>query len=610
MCGKKLLHRALQSATISVALFVPQVVMAQVAGTGGVLRTSLPTTIVAGTVGLGKMLILILNFFAWFLLSLLEIVMNPEFMFGMNADAAGVPNMNLVNMLHEIWQFTRDLVNIGFAMALIVGAIMMIVTADGSKLKEHAKNFVIAIVLVNFSWFIPRVIFDVSQVLTYTVYQIPSLMNNGGACTRPPEDDEEGDQPCDVVVDYRFLEGTEEVDDGVDGWKCPFKPLVCYRRVPINRADVAVSGTTRIFHGLVVNHARLQWLIGRLPTEVDPALPPNAPLTEVLQILASTVLKVMLVLILHIAIVFPLAAMVAAFFIRIPVIWISMAFMPLVALGFAFPKLREGEYGDLFWKWQEHFLQAVFLPAKVAIPFVIGFIMVNAGANLPPPPAIGPIPVLSLFAGVRDLWQFLWMGIALFIIWKYSFQALAEDKAGFMGHFTETIKGVGSGIGSFAAQAPFSIPFIPVPGRGNQSPLALSHALDPRRAASHMRSSGELPRMDALFRDNRTRPPQNQAIQKIMTSHDETITIQQTLSKGTGAGTPADQTNALRQSLQQLQRHHGTNAQFQTLSNRQVLEELLRVGALSTAEQTRIRTVLDNPNNAGLMAAEFRTPVL
>ncbi len=41
-----------------------------------------------------------------------------------------------------------------------------------------------------------------------------------------------------------------------------------------------------------------------------------------------------IVLLLHMALFFPILALVAAFFMRIPVLWVTMAFMPLTALGY------------------------------------------------------------------------------------------------------------------------------------------------------------------------------------------------------------------------------------------------------------------------------------
>ncbi len=567
-------------------------------------------TFVAGATRMTTLLITILNFFAWFFLSILDHIMDPKFIFALNPQTG--EDGPLLFMLREIWQFTRDLVNIGFAIALIIGAIMMIVTADGTKLKEHMPKFVLGLVLVNFSWFIPRVVFDVSQVLTYTVYQIPSLMGNDG-CTVPANGQDVAPRPCKIVLKFKFFEEqtrTVRAADGVDtadgstGWSCPLPPLVCIQTVDIDQADAQVRSSTRVLDGLVVNHARLQWLADAQLTQAEVQLGPGRPTGEALQRLVSTVVKLVIILVLHIAIVFPLAAMCAAFFIRIPVLWVSMAFMPLVALGYAFPKLREGDYAELFWKWQEHFLQAVILPIRVAVPFVIGFIMLNAGAQVDAPDNLGDLPLLPIFVGVRDLWQMIWMGIAIFIIWDQSFKALSKDKAGFMGHFTDKIQGIGSSLGSIATQIPMSIPLIPVPGRAGEHISAgqALRAIDPRLLASQLKS---MPRLEkGMFAQNAgIRPQAPQELSQFMQKQrqNNNIHITQNVQNLTNAAANGD-AKVQREQIEKTVREMRT--QFRTQTNgrttQQIIESVMQADANFSPEHRErlLKLLRDNPDLA------------
>ncbi len=615
MSARKLLRGLLSLVVIAVfCVILPHPVFAQ--------TPSLSTSTVSGATQIAAVLFSVLQFLSWFLLSVLELLMDPQFMFGMNMQSNGELNMNLVNMLREIWQFTRDLVNLGFALALIIGAVIMIVTADGTKMKEHLFKFVIGLVLVNFSWFIPRVIFDASQVLTYTIYQLPSLLGADN-CVMPAQPGDTEPRRCEIVTQFRFLSEADRIGtvaepdgsfrdtrDGSTGWRCPMRGLVCVQKVPINEADAQVRLPTKIFQGLVVNHARLQWLGQIQPAAFEVSERPGERLTTTFMRLSGTLIKLVFVLIIQIAIVFPLLAMAAAFFIRIPVIWVSIAFMPLVALGFAFPKLREGEYGDLFWKWQEHFLQAVFLPAKVAVPFVIGFIMLNAGAQLPPPDNLGNFPILPVFVGIRDMWQFLWMGIALFIIWKYSFDALKADKAGFMGHFTERIQGIGSSLGSIAAQWPMSLPLIPVPGRrnaeGKQEFMSIQQGLrgiDPRAIRQDLEATGRLDR-GTFGRTARLQggPANDAAIkqinnnQKFVTNINETNFTQALTNPGANNANAHAQLNT---GFTQLR------SQFSTLNNQtdsQIVTHLLNAGRIDRARHDQLQKFLTDTrrqNNIG-----------
>lgn len=539
-------------------------------------------TFISWATWLVGLVMVVLNFVAWLMLSILDHLMDPNYIFGLDQNGNDTA---LLMMLREIWRFTRDLVNIGFAVALVFGAIMMIITADGSKMKEHMVQFVVAAVLVNFSWFIPRVVFDISQVLTHTIYQVPSLIGENN-CVLPPTADGERPRECEIVTSFRFFEQARAVS-GTEGWTCPFDgAIVCIQKVPISRAPASVRTSTKVLDGLVVNYARLQWLAEIQPQDVTQQLQtPGLTEFDQITIIAGSIVKLIIVLILHIAIAFPLAAMVAAFFIRIPVIWVTMAFMPLVALGYAFPKLREGDYGELFWKWQEHFLQAVFLPAKVAVPFVIGFILLNAGALLPPPPNFGDLPFLPLFTGVRDLWQFMWMGIALFIIWKYSFQMLKGEKAGFMGQFTERIEGIGSSLGSLATQLPLSVPFLPVPGRGvneqgQPQRMSIAQALrgiDPRTWSHSITAHGQVDRESVLREMGlRSTRPNEALVGTLRQNVNLTTTINQQLRIAAAEGTEEARTKGLEQAMRDFA---GTQRfqPFARMTEREIVESLLAV---------------------------------
>lgn len=534
-------------------------------------------------------IITLLNFFAWFTMSILHLIIDPEFIFALDAGGADGP---LLMMLREIWQFTRDLVNIGFAIGLIIGAILMIVTADGTKIKEHLPKFVMALVLVNFSWFVPRVIFDFSNVLTYTIYQIPTLLGADG-CSLPPGPGEVERRPCVVVTRAEFLTRTSLVDstagthdDGSTGWTCPIPRVVCIQKARMDAAGVAVRSPARILDGLVVNHARLQWL--PMVDLARPAIPAGVGDTDALGRLLVILAKLILIIVLHAAIVFPLLAMAAAFFIRIPVLWITIAFMPIVALGYVFNAAAE------FTKpVQDNFIKAVFLPAKVAVPFVIGFIMLNAGAELPAPVAAGiDIPVLPIFAGVANSWQFIWMCIALFIIWKFSFEALRSDKAGVMGQFTEKIQGMGSSLGSIARDWTLSqMRVIPFPGRGADgglqwnrvSPLDIKRGFNLSAMRSELASFGRLRSVD-----ERMGVPKRGAEteQRIRTDARINADFRVHVDGFTGAANDAARNTSVSTALQDFRKRFG--AEHARTRNSEVMAIILRgTGRTLTPEQQK-----------------------
>src|SRR3989344_3244234 len=429
-------------------------------------------------------LITAMNVLMWVLFRMLDLVLDPVFIFDLNAGGADGP---LLDMLHEIWQLTRDIMNIIFAILLVVGAVMTIIKADMELVKSYRAKFVISIILINFSWFIPRVILDVSQVLTYTVYQIPSLMVTKGIPCRVPgsADGTIPSSPCVIVTDVKFLEETTGIVAAGPGaalphWECPIKDFVCVEYSAFN--NPTVWDHNPVLNGLIINHARL----GILAHVIDPragGVVKPAPGTEIRELM-TFLIRAVIVLLIHVALFFPMLALVVAFFIRIPILWITMAFMPVAFLGFVIgDKIPNFNPVEKIWK---KFITVALLPAIVAIPLSVGFVMINAGTSIPAPPGVGAT-IIPILADVKDIWQILWMMMALMVMWLGVFAALKQDE--FIGKIVEPIKGYGEMLGKAALKAPLAAPIIPMAG-GAKSPLELLKT--PRNIADTINATGRL----------------------------------------------------------------------------------------------------------------------
>ncbi len=437
-----------------------------------------PLTITGGIISIGSFIgtvvVTVLNVLMWMLFMILDRIMDPNWIFDLEN------GMGLTLMLRNIWQLCRDLVNLGMALALIFAAIHMIVTADSSKIKEKLPKFVMALVLVNFSWFLPRVVFDVSQVLTYTVYQIPSMIGADG-CVMPATATAPA-QPCEAVVNMAFFQQATNVVPGINGWSCPLPGIVCLQSVPIGSPqNPSVQMHSQVMNGLIVNHARMRTLI----RVVDPA-----PVGEDIGAAMIFLIKVLVILIIHLFIFFPVLALTVAFFIRIPILWVTMAFMPLAAVSYVFGESLH--LGDMDPKklFMEQFISMAFLPVKVAIPFTIGFIMLNAAASTPAPAAFSNVPPIAVISGVSSLWQIIWMLVAISIIYRYSFKALAGGGE-FIEPWVNSIKQIGDSAQEYAKKLPLSVPFIPVGGGRAGSLLDLGRAADPRAAVNELGQGGQ-----------------------------------------------------------------------------------------------------------------------
>lgn len=477
-----------------VCLTLPDWASALPAAPAAALPAGMEATIAAAV----SKIISILNILTWILFIFLNFVLDPQFIF----DLGG--NDGLMDMLNEIWQLSRDLMNILFALVLVGTAVYTIVTANKEFVSSHAKKFVLAVVLVNFSWFVPRVIIDISNVAAATIYGIPSLLlpddtmckyqtaaNEDTKCTvitaPVPETPTSAavpgvySCPCRVVVDAKLFLSQKETDDYTTdamrnaGWECQ-GTILCYKTKAWSAK--LVSGHSAVLNGLIINHAHLG-------TMAQVPAPTNATnLSQMTKLLMTEAI----ILLIHVALFFPLLAMFVAFVIRIPILWLTMAFMPFIFLSWVISGEIAG-MTDRIWK---EFIKAAFLPAMIAIPLSVGFILVNAGDQL----KASPVEAIQirLIDSVNNFWQLLWWMMTLGVMWVGTFMVF-EKAGGLYASTANTIKNTGEAWGKLALKAPLSVEALPGIG---MTPLAALKTFSPHNLDNEISGPGGI--KDALAR--------------------------------------------------------------------------------------------------------------
>ncbi len=367
----------------------------------------------------------------------------------------------MMAQLNQIWVLSRDLVNLAFALMLIGVAIYTIITAKQELIKGKLVQFCMAVILVNFSWFFPRVIIDIANVLTSTVYSIPNMLPGFNCEMR---DDNGNLRPCRVLLDVLILPepnakagycaGPLPVPGTVVNCDC-LPSLVCYKEGEFVAAASVAPGHAMI-NGLAVSFARLNAL-AKVPASVigAPGTTQNV-ITISLRLLVSTVL----ISILLMAATLPLVGLAVGLVIRMVILWVCVAFMPFAFLGYAWNgKLGIPGADDKFNIW-DNFKSAAFLPAVVAIPFCIGFMMLSATARVQSP-TTGLVLNVPIVNGVNDWWGLMWLCAAIGIIYIGAFSALESNKI--IGQATNKVKGFGDSVVGIASAAPMLIP-LPLPG--------------------------------------------------------------------------------------------------------------------------------------------------
>ncbi|TSC97253.1 MAG: Uncharacterized protein Greene101449_1255 [Candidatus Peregrinibacteria bacterium Greene1014_49] len=386
----------------------------------------------------------ILNFLAFFLLKLCSYLVDPDFIFGVSNGEGST------QMMLKLWRISRDIMNLIFAILLLMGAIITIVLGKQEVLKQHLVKFILAVVLVNFSWFFPRVIIDIANVTTATIYGFPNVV--GSKCKWI---DKNGiAQPCVVVTDILYFEHAKT-------GTCPSPPIPWAPIAPLEMGSIMkvclaplIAGTNNgfgIINGLVANHGRLMSL--GIIAGSPPAGGAGGTIAETLRFM----IILTMVTFLNVMLTFPLAALTVAMIIRIPILWLTISFMPFMFIGFIIgEKFIKVNTMNIFTK---HFMTAAFLPALVAIPFAIGYIMLNevaeltrTGALVPPAGLAGNV---DFFPEAQNWWQVIWILMAFAIIWMGSKMAMKGDEI--YSKFTDPIYQVGSNF----LKLPLTVPFIP-----------------------------------------------------------------------------------------------------------------------------------------------------
>ena len=367
---------------------------------------------------------------------------------------------NMMGALNNIWKLSRNIMNIIFAVMLIGVAFYTIITAKAEMIKGKWAQFVIAVVLVNFSWFFPRVVMDVANVMTATVYSVPGMLGLS-ACQNF-----EG-EPCKIIVKIRILPSLSQTQDFYDivcGGSMMAPDCHCREGIGCDKKALQSSAAA---NNMNVAHATLNGMaVSFIHIEKLTQIPPQifgGGGAGVFQNTLKIMINVMMVFFVQIGIVLPIIALGVGLFIRILILWVSIAFMPFVFLGYVISgKLGTNIFGFETDLWKE-FINAAFLPTVVAIPFVIGFIMLQTMATVPAPAGFNQDWGIPLIQGVGSWWGFLWLFAAVGIIYTGAFAALR--RSAITGKITDKIKGFGDMAFGAAVQLPLLTP-LPMPIAG------------------------------------------------------------------------------------------------------------------------------------------------
>ena len=113
------------------------------------------------------------------LIKLIESLMSDSYIMGTNG-TSGVP---IAQVLYELWLVFRDIMNYLFILILLFFAFMNVIAPiadnDNFALKTVLPKMIMAIVVINMTWFGARVVFDVVDVSARVVFGLPQAIMEG-----------------------------------------------------------------------------------------------------------------------------------------------------------------------------------------------------------------------------------------------------------------------------------------------------------------------------------------------------------------------------------------------------------------------------------------------
>ena len=459
----------------------------------------------------------VLNRLLWPVLFLIGGLINNDILFGSGME----------ERLYDIWVPIRNIVNIGFVLALVGLALYSVLGINGENsqfsIKTLLPKLIAGIIAVNFSFLVVKVFLDTINVFTTAIFSIPNQVSE---TLKTPILDNASESPtmektiahfCKQMYASSGSAGTpqEKLKQGIEDvaylklrekYKIPkfevkeIKSLVLLMEEEKQDAfnaekDALIKAKAfceyddskkkfmltdpgqDYFAEYGSNNASLALAINMgnilFANDVSSTIGSNT--------YESFAINVIFSLLLYIVYAASFVALFAVLLARLVVMWLGLAFSPIIALSIAVPMAKDKlGLGELTQKFVAH----AMAPITIAMSMTVGWIMLNAikstvatqntsviGASDALIPVV-PIPGLETLQGL------LVTLATVAVVWIGVFTAANKTIAG---KFTDFMKGKLEQFGGWVATAPFKyIPWVPVEIKDGEtesySPASIWHA--------------------------------------------------------------------------------------------------------------------------------------
>lgn len=398
--------------------------------------------------------------------------------------------------IRAVWVIIRNFVNIFFALALVVVALLSVVgygdEGGNYAMKKFIPRMALALIAVNFTFLACRLILDVNNVLTTAIFSIPQSV------TTLADIGPSGFSGKTIFTKFSCLDD-ENINDASKRAEALEKQHgaiaslggVCFAQDPgtvsteelLSRGQqllqsqsiIGATGqpnvsnqqaivpvdqslfTKKDFIWVMASQFQGIHNLNKVSVLLDPTfsgLTVNALFSVVFAVIYATAYISMFIILIA----------------RMAVLWVTIMLSPLIAINIVFPDLKFQDF-DI----KEKFLTHAFVPAKMAVPLALGYIMLSQMVlAVETDSAIFGQQKIDLaengeFARGVSFTTLIYGAASVAVLWMGVFAASkGVIGEGLVSTFGDKIKG----IGTAAAKWPLYFKTIPVAGAPSLANLA------------------------------------------------------------------------------------------------------------------------------------------
>lgn len=438
----------------------------------------LPLTVSAQNINFDNTVNEIFQFFSLILTALQAVLWPVLMLMGglLSNDLLFSGGMN--TMLLGVWTHIRDFVNIIFVLGILFVAIYNIIGLAGENysIAKVLPKIAIALIAVNFSFLMAKVVLDAVNVTTTAIFAVP-LANNALSVNNTARIDKLSTEFCDKIIN---LEGLEDKDKQNNTFCEPKKEA---STAPQQGSQ---SGSTtgqmkyqltdygkQFFSSFNSRNVALVMAIELMEiTSIDEIKTTSGTTTELSKVKTVKELAINTIFSLIFFVIYATAflALFITLLVRIVVLWGTIALMPLSFLGMAFEKAKIDQKNDPL----SVFLTHALVPVKVALALTIGTIMITQVKQSMPSAAYATdATTLGAIVSNMSTLQEIMAGLATAaVVWMAAFWSMEGTKAT---PFVEKLKGYVENFGKGLAKLPLYAPILPIKtGKGTTEKVGLA----------------------------------------------------------------------------------------------------------------------------------------